>query len=107
MPAGSYGIAIGRYLVPFEDDGSPSRFQWPPNPALGLKLPAGYSNLIFTVQEAGSQIEGEKVKLIIEPPVTFKTVALRYGYIWWFTFWPLRRDAINLRDYIAAGFHAS
>ena len=89
MPAGSYGTTIGRELVPFVDDENPNRFQWPPNLTLRHSLPVGYSDFIITVQEVGSQLKGEKVKIIIEPPVTFKTVAPRYGYIWWFIFWPL------------------
>lgn len=89
MPAGSYGTTIGRELVPFVDDGNPNRFQWPPDLTLRHYLPAGYSDFIITVQEVGSQLKGEKVKIIIEPPITFKTVAPRYGYIWWFIYWPL------------------
>ncbi len=89
MPAGSYGTTIGRTLIPFVDDENTNRFQWPPDLTLRHNLPAGYSDFVITVQEVGSQLKGEKVDIIIEPPVTFKTVAPRYGYIWWFIFWPL------------------
>lgn len=89
MPAGSYGITVGREVVPFVDDGNPNRFRWPPDLTLRHNLPAGYSNFTITVHEVGSPLKGEKVKIIIDPPVTFKAVAPRYGLIWWFIFWPL------------------
>tara|TARA_R110001606_G_C15387987_1_gene651155 strand:+ start:723 stop:1250 length:528 start_codon:yes stop_codon:yes gene_type:complete len=89
MPAGSYGITIGRDLVPFVEDENPSLFRWPPDLTLRHHIPAGYSEFVITVKELGSQLKGEKATIIIEPPVTFKTVAPRYRYIWWFIFWPL------------------
>lgn len=89
MPADSHGKTIGRELIPFVDDGKPNRFQWPPDLTLRHKLPLGYSHFTITVAEVGNQIKGEKAKIIVEPPVTFKTVAPHYGYIWWFRFWPL------------------
>ena len=90
IPAGSYGTTtIRRELVPFVDDDNPNRFQWPPDLTLRHNLPAGYSHFLVTVQEVGNQLKGEKVKIIFGPPVTFKAVAPRYGYIWWFSFWPL------------------
>lgn len=92
MPANSFAYnakMIGRDLVPFVEDGNPRRFNWPPNAALALPLSVGISTLNITVLEVGEQLLGEQVTLIIESPITFKTVAYGYGWLWWFMFWPV------------------
>ena len=90
LPASAYGAAtIRRDLVPFVDDGNPNRFQWPPNLALRPSLPSGYSTFNISVFEVEPQLVNEQAILIIGSPITFKTVAPGYGFLWWFMFWPL------------------
>jgi hypothetical protein len=88
LPANTYGETIGRQLVPFVDDGSPDRFQWP---STKRNLPAGFSKLNVTVLDVGQQLAGEKVTLVLRAPISLKTVAPHFGYglLSWFLYWPL------------------
>ena len=89
-PAWAYGNAILRTLLPFIDDGNPSRFQWPPEQRLRLGLPAGYSDLVISVQDVGVKLRGERVNIIVEPPISFKFVPNGpYYYVWLFILWPV------------------
>ncbi len=90
LPASSYGAnVIGRDLVPFIDDGNPNRFKWPPNLGLRPTFPSGYSTLHISVLDVGAQLVGEQVSLIVKAPVTFKSTAPGYGFLWWFVLWPV------------------
>lgn len=90
LPAGSYNANTkGRDLVPFVDDGNPNRIPWPPNNSLRPVLPSGHSTIEISVLEVGSELVGEQATLIVDPPVSFKSTAPSYGFLWWFMFWPL------------------
>lgn len=54
-----------------------------------LKLPSGKTVIGIKVVEVGKKIEGERVSLIIVPPLTFKLASgWWYGLLWWFHLWP-------------------
>lgn len=89
LPTSGYGATSNRDLVPFVDDGEPNRFQWPPENRLRNKLPAGYSDITVTILEVGAQLKGERVKLIIKPPVDYMSFKPNYGLIWPFIYWQL------------------
>ena len=90
LPAGSYNAnSKWRDFVPFVDDGNPNRVPWPPNGSSRLFLPAGYSTIQVSVLEVGPELVGEQATMIVEPPISFKSTAPGYGFLWWFMFWPL------------------
>jgi hypothetical protein len=87
-PGSSFGREyIGRDLWPYIDDAAPHQFAWPPNLALNVALPQGFSSVDISVLEVGSQLVGEKVTLFVVPPVSFKSAADGYGILWWFVLW--------------------
>ena len=90
LPSGSYNEKTkGRDLVPFVDDGNPSRFPWPPKSFLRPELPVGYSTTEISILEVGKELEGEQATLVVSSPVSFKSTAPGYGLFWWFMLWPL------------------
>jgi hypothetical protein len=101
MPANwQGGTTAWRILLPYVDDGNPNRFPWPPDLTLRHELPPGYSHFIITVQEVGDQLIGEKTRIMIEPPVSFKSHAPGYGYIWWFEFWWLYAAVLLIYGFV-------
>lgn len=89
LPTSSYGNNIERKLVPFVDDGNSNSFMWPPSIDSEIKLKAGIEEIQVAVVSVGKKIEGEQVSLLILPPVTFKSTALNYRWLWWFCWWPI------------------
>jgi hypothetical protein len=90
LPAGGYGVeSIQRTLVVLENDGNPRRFPWPGNYERVPKLPRGASMVAITVEDVGQAILGERVTVVLEPPLSFKGAATGYGFLWWFFFWPV------------------
>lgn len=89
LPAEGYNAnSRWRELVPFVDDGNPDRFPWPPRNSSRPLLSSGHSTIRFTVLEVGGALLGEQAVLLIEAPVSFKSTAPGYGFLWWFIFWP-------------------
>lgn len=86
LPAGS---SRSRDLVVSENDGNPNRFAWPSNKGGRPALPQGWSTVKLTVIEVGEPLSGEDVQVVIEPPLSFKSAAPGYGFLWWFFFWPV------------------
>lgn len=80
---------IHRDLVVRDTDGNAHRFAWPPDDAGRPVLPAGGSTVDLTVVAAGGTLGGEVVTVILEPPLSFKSAATGYGFLWWFFFWPI------------------
>ena len=90
LPAGSYtNSTIGRELVPFVDDGNPIRIPWPPKLSASPMLASGYSNFNVSILEVGQQLTGEKVTVVIHPPITLKSVEPNYVFLSWFILWPI------------------
>lgn len=90
MPAGAYSDKhISRELVVRESDDNPSRFSWPPDNFASPKLPAGSSEITLRVLEVGTTLANEKVDVVIEPPLSFKSAMPGYSFLWWFFFWPV------------------
>ena len=90
LPAGGWGKnRIHRSLTPFLDDGDPTRFRWPPL-LPSRSIPAGRSTLDITVLEVGDAIQGERVTVVVEPPLTFKRGSGGpIDWLWYFYFWPI------------------
>jgi len=93
LPAAGYNAhSKYRSLVPFVDDGHPNRFPWlysnQANESLKHVLSSGYSNIEISVVEVGSELVGEKVNFIVEPPVSLKSHSPGYDLLFWFIFWP-------------------
>ena len=103
LPAGSYGAThIGRNLVVGDTDDNPHRFQWPPNNASRPRLPIGISKVTLVVARVGDALSGEQVSAILEPPLSFKSASPRYGFLWWFYFWPvLAAPLVGYAAYLA------
>lgn len=90
MPASGFGqYHTSRDLVPRVADGDALRFQWPPDNEARTVLPAGRSTVKITVLEVGPTLAGEKVKVGIVPPLSFKHFMPGYGFLSWFYFWPV------------------
>lgn len=90
MPAGSFSANnIDRELIVAQSDSNPRRFLWPPDNSLRPKLPTGSSKITITVLEVGAALSGERVGVVLEPPLSFKTAMPGYGFLWWFLFWPV------------------
>lgn len=90
MPASGYGAGhIRRNLVVRKNDGNENRFAWPPNHATLAVLPRGLSSITLTVVAIGPALAGETVRIVIEPPLSFKSAMPGYGFLWWFFFWPI------------------
>lgn len=90
FPTTGYGARhLYRDLVVRDNDGNPNRFAWPPDNAARPTLPAGWSTVQFTVVSAGEPITGEVVRVLVEPPLSFKSSMPGYGFLWWFFFWPV------------------
>ena len=89
MPASSQsGNSIERPLTPSTDNTTPGEFAWPPAAKAQMEQAAGQSQFRFTVQEVGSLLQGEKVQLLILPPLDFKSTTPRYDWLWPLFFWP-------------------
>jgi hypothetical protein len=103
LPAGSFGAGqIGRELVVRETDGNSKRFNWPPNNAARPILPTGTSTVTITVMDVGHSLSGEKVSLILKPPLSFKSHMPGYGFLWWFLFWPVLAGIISVYACVVA-----
>lgn len=90
LPLGSYSdTQMNRGLVVRKLDGDPRRFRWPPDNAARPILPAGASTVTLHVLEVGPALTGERVTVILKPPLSFKAAAPGYAFLWWFHFWPL------------------
>lgn len=90
MPAGAHSHKrISRELVVRESDDNPNRFTWPPDNVARLTLPVGSSEITLRVLEVGTTLASEKVDVVIEPPLSFKSAMPGYSFLWWFFFWPL------------------
>ena len=90
LPGSSHGDRhIIRDLVVRANDADPTRFSWPPRDLVRQALPPGRSTISLTVMEVGEPLFGERVRVIIQPPLSFKSSAPGYGFLWWFFFWPL------------------
>lgn len=90
LPASGFSeTSINRELVPFVDDGSPNRFEWPPHWGLAASLRPGFSSFNVTILEAGPLLVGESVAVIVDPPISFKSAAPGYEFLWWFMFSPV------------------
>lgn len=83
------GKRTGRILVPYVEDGNPNLFPEQDNPTELLVVPTGNSKLTIIVLEAGKSISGERVDVLIRPPISLKHIAPRYGFLSWFLFWPI------------------
>jgi len=77
-----------RNLTFFVDDGFPNRFQGTPS-SNWLHFSSGISDLHIEVIEVGENILGEKIKLVIYPPLAFMLFTTGYGILWFFYFWPI------------------
>ena len=89
MPRGGYNeTTLMRTLVPWVDDGSPSRFPWPPDLTKRLTLPAGTSRVEVRVFDVGKELRGQMARLIVQPPAGLKSTAHGYEVLVWFMFWP-------------------
>ena len=89
MPASSHsGSTVERPLTPSADNATPGEFAWPPAAQAQITQAAGQSQFRFTVQEVGSPLQGEKVQLLISPPLDFKSSTPRYDWLWPLFFWP-------------------
>lgn len=90
QPTSGYnGTTLYRKLYPFVDDGNPQRFQWSPDVNLSYWLNNNFNTLTISVLETGGKILDEKVRLIIQPPVTFKFISKNYISLAWFLLWPI------------------
>jgi hypothetical protein len=91
-PGDSYrggGKRTGRTLVPYFDDGNPNLFPFPNNPTQLLNVPMGKSILSISVLEVGKSITGESVDVLIHAPISWKHISPNYGFLSWFSFWPI------------------
>jgi hypothetical protein len=90
LPGGSYSAEhIGRELVVRDSDNNEARFRWPPDNAARPSLPVGRSTVTLSVLEVGASMKGEKVTAVLESPLSFKTSAPGYEFLWWFLLWPV------------------
>ncbi len=91
MPAdGHSATSVTRTMVPRVEDSDPRRYPWGRDHATRRHtLPAGRSHLVVTVLEVGDRLRGERIRLVVSPPVTWKATAPGYSGIWWFVFWPV------------------
>ena len=80
---------IWRDLMPFVDDGNAAKVPWPPQVADYASLKRGSNSLDVTVLDVGQPLFGEKVSLIVEPPLGFKSTTRAYDFLWPFFFWPV------------------
>jgi hypothetical protein len=83
------GERTGRELVPYVDDRDPNLFPLPSNPTRLLDVPMGESILNISVLEVGKSITGESVDVLIHAPITWKHISPNYGFLSWFSFWPI------------------
>lgn len=90
LPAGVHGSTYTeRRLVIRDADGNPNRFVWPPDQASKPKLPIGRSEVTIKVLNVGAALSGERIQMVVEAPLSFKTSMPGYGFLWWFFFWPV------------------
>ncbi len=82
-------MKTGRILVPYVDDRNPDLFPEQKNSTQLLNIPAGNSELTIIVLEAGRSLSGERVDVLIHPPISLKHIALGYDFLSWFFFWPI------------------
>lgn len=86
LPASGRGRSSQRReFVPFHDDGDDTAFVWPSS---GHRVVRGKQSFRITVLRVGDTLDGEKVRISIRPPITFKRVEPYYSWFWWFWLWP-------------------
>ncbi len=89
QPSSSYNDThIYRRFFPLVNDGNPNRFQWPQDLTLGCFLNPGFSTVTISVIEVGKKIIDEQADIIINAPISFKSLNRNYEFIWWFFLWP-------------------
>lgn len=103
LPAGGWSRdRIHRSLTPFLDDGDPTRFRWPPR-LPSRSIPAGRSTLDISVLEVGDAIQGERVTVVVEPPLTFKRgTGGPMDWLWYFYFWPFYAVILGIAGVVLA-----
>ncbi len=90
LPASGYGqTTIIKRLQPFVNDNDHTSVSWPPGNDFRHQIKQGLNSYQITVIEVGKSLINEEVSLVINPPISFKTVAQNYSYLWCFYFWPL------------------
>lgn len=95
---------ISRDLTPQAPDGDPHLLQGPQQPD-AARLPAGRSALRYSVLDAGPSLQGERVEIMLEPMLGFKSSASRYDFLWLFFFWPLPAIALAVLGVLWALLH--
>lgn len=103
-PIGRGGKTMSRRLIPQTPDGNPHLFAGPQQPD-AARLPAGRSTLRYTVLHAGPSLQGERVEILLEPMLGFKSSASRYDFLWLFFFWPLPAIALAVLGVLWALLH--
>lgn len=90
MPADGYSAdEVARHMISAQAQQSANRFLWPPG-LDEVPVPAGGSILTITVLEVGPKLLGERVRVVLRPPLEFKFRRSDwYGALWWFSFWPM------------------
>lgn len=91
--SGRGAYTISRGLIPEAPDGDPHLLAGPLQPA-AARLPAGRSTLRYAVLHAGPSLQGETVKIMLEPTLGFKVSSSRYDMLWLFFFWPVLAIAL-------------
>lgn len=88
LPASSSndGTTVERPLTPWTDS-KPGELTWPPVIQSAVTQAAGKSRYRFTVQEAGPHLQGEKVQVLLLPPLNFKSAQPGYDWLWPLFFW--------------------
>ncbi len=91
LPASSSSADdVNRHLISAQAQQRPNRFQRPTAGLDVVTLPAGASMLTVTVLEVGPKLLGERVRVVLLPPLEFKFRRSDwYGALWWFLFWPV------------------
>jgi len=93
---------VWRDFVPYVNDGRPNIFVWPPKNEQRTKLHTGKTNLNISVLQVGANLRGETASLIIDSPISFKSVAQNYELIWWIIFWPIYAFGLSFYGLILA-----
>lgn len=89
LPASSQSEgAVERPLTPWVESANPGEIAWPPATQRAMAQAAGKSQFHITVQEVGGALQGEKVQLLIQPPLNFKSAQPGYDSLWLMFFWP-------------------
>lgn len=93
--SGNGSQTVSRDLVPYVDDGDPARFRWRQGEPPRL-IAAGHSTLQVTVLEVGASVRGERARLLLLPPLGFKSIDPDYSLLWIFFFWPFLAGPVVL-----------